>query len=335
MLHLGVAVLAACLFLVLGPSELWAWGPSTHVALGSHVLASLYALPLPLRELLSAYPYEFLYGNLSADITLAKRYVHLSRHCHRWDVGFLLLERAERARLKSFALGYLSHLAADTVAHNVFVPRQLLMTSTTARVGHPYWEARFDAHLDSEHLRTAREVVWLEHTGPDELLENVLTKSIFSFRTNKRIYRRLIHLSNDERWQTLFEKVIAQSRWDLPEDQVEHYLNVIRHFVMDFLSRGAASRAFDLDPIGVDNLKLAKRVRRRTIRHSRQDSGRIIDLRKYPDDVAAVADILFPVPAVPSLAATSFEATGGAGEPAWEEADDFWERFTGELALVQ
>ncbi|MFN2432243.1 MAG: zinc dependent phospholipase C family protein [Gemmatimonadota bacterium] len=318
----AIAAAAALLLLILAPAEAWAWGPSTHVLLGGRVLANLAALPGPLRDLLAACSYEFLYGNLSADITLAKRYVHASRHCHRWDMGFLLLERAETPRLKSFALGYLCHLAADTIAHNHFVPRQLLLTSSTPHLGHAYWEYRFDSHVAPEHLRLAREVVTRDHAAPDELLETVLTQAVFSFRTNKRLFQRMIHLSNDERWQKLFERVVAQSRWDLPEEEVERYLETTCAFVMDFLCRGSESRACSLDPIGAENLKVAKRIRRRTIRHSRVDSGKLLDLGRHSEEVAAIAELHFVLPAAPPPPGDS------------EELGGFWERFGGARAIA-
>ncbi len=320
------------LLLLLSPAEAWAWGPSTHVWLANTVLSNLGAFPLPLRDLLSAYPYDFLYGNLSADITLAKKYVHYSRHCHRWEMGFLVLERAVSERLRSFALGYLCHLAADTLAHNHFVPRRLLVTSSTRNVGHAYWEHRFDAQLGPDALRIAREVVRRDHAEPDDLLEEVLTQAIFSFRTNKRMFQHMLHLSNDERWQSLFEKMVARSRWDLPDEEVQRYLRAAEHTVTDFLRNGVRSRACGLDPIGAENLKLAKRIRRRTIRDSRRESGRLLDLSSYPEEVAAVAEIFFELPRVPYVSPGS-EIAGLVEAPPADDLE-YWERFHRELATL-
>ena len=320
------------LLLLLSPAEAWAWGPSTHVWLANSVLSNLAAIPIPLRDLLSAYPYEFLYGNLSADITLAKKYVHHSRHCHRWDMGFLVLERAASERLRSFALGYLCHLAADTLAHNHFVPRQLLVTSSTRHFGHAYWEHRFDAQLGPDPLRIAREVVQRDHAGPDDLLEEVLTQAIFSFRTNKRMFQHMLHLSNDESWQSLFEKMVARSRWDLPDDEVQRYLRAAEQTVGDFLRNGVRSRACGLDPIGAENLELAKKIRRRTIRDSRRESGRLLDLSSYPEEVAAVAEIFFELPRIPEGPAdTALSVTEDAAP---DDDLDFWDRFRRELAAT-
>jgi hypothetical protein len=316
--------------LLLCPAEAWAWGPSTHIWLANGVLSNLGAFPLPLRDLLAAYPYEFLYGNLSADITLAKKYVHYSRHCHRWDMGFLVLGRAGSGRLRSFALGYLCHLAADTLAHNHFIPRRLLVTSSTRNLGHAYWEHRFDAHLGPELVRIARDVVRRDHVGPDDLLEDVLTRTIFSFRTNKRMFQHMLHLSNAERWQSLFEKMIARSRWDLPEEEVQRYLRAAEHLVADFLTNGVRSRACGMDPIGTENLQLAKKIRRRTIRDSRRESGRLLDLSSYPEEVAAMAEIFFELPRVPEPG-LELPVLVGAQQP----LDlDFWERFRWEAAVT-
>ena len=65
--------------------------------------------------------------------SIAKKYAAAGRHCHSWPVGFEILDRARDEPLRAFSLGYLAHLAADVVAHNYFVPRQLAITSSTSR----------------------------------------------------------------------------------------------------------------------------------------------------------------------------------------------------------
>ena len=80
---------------LLVPEPLWAWGPGTHVALGELVLGSLYLLPPAVRELLARYPIHFLYGNVAADISFAKKYVPEGRHCHHWHVGEEIHQEAQ------------------------------------------------------------------------------------------------------------------------------------------------------------------------------------------------------------------------------------------------
>ncbi|MBW3572240.1 MAG: zinc dependent phospholipase C family protein, partial [Gemmatimonadetes bacterium] len=78
------AVCLAAAAVVLLPDPAWAWGPATHVYLGSALLDSLHLVPEAVRVLVAAHPFDFLYGNLAADISLAKKYVPEGRHCHHW-----------------------------------------------------------------------------------------------------------------------------------------------------------------------------------------------------------------------------------------------------------
>src|SRR5205814_3417903 len=90
------------------------------VYLGDSVLANLHQLPGLVADLLRAFPYDFLYGNIAADTSIAKKYAPVGRHCHAWHVGQEIFDLAPTDPLKAFGLGYLSHLAADSVAHNFF-----------------------------------------------------------------------------------------------------------------------------------------------------------------------------------------------------------------------
>jgi hypothetical protein len=65
-----VALAGAVLLVLATPESLWAWGPTTHAWLSSQVLGNLQLLPLVVREILEGHPYSYLYGSLSADITL-------------------------------------------------------------------------------------------------------------------------------------------------------------------------------------------------------------------------------------------------------------------------
>jgi hypothetical protein len=126
--------------------------------------------------LLRAYPQSFLYGSMAADISFAKKYVPAGRHCHFWHVGEEILEEAGNDRLRAVAYGYLSHLAADTIAHNYFVPRQLLLTSSTKALGHGYWEHRLDTQLGEPYGSLARQVVMdYDHSEADHLFDSVLS----------------------------------------------------------------------------------------------------------------------------------------------------------------
>jgi len=286
------AALLLCLAgLLLLPDPAWAWGPATHVYLGTGVLDSLSLLPAAVRTLVSAYPYDFLYGSVAADISLAKKYVPEGRHCHHWHIGEEIFHRAETDRLRAVGLGYLAHLAADTIAHNVFVPRQLLLTSSTKGLGHSYWEHRMDIQLGEKFTSLARGVVMNhDHSAADALFDRVLSATLFSFRTNRRIFRGMIRFQDNDRWQTIFGTMLANSRWTLADDTIEAYVVRSFDYVIDYLSRRGEAIAAGLDPIGEENLGLSKKIRRMALREGALEKPAVLE---------ELANDFFPMPSVP------------------------------------
>lgn len=284
---MAVVVAVALVLLMLVPAPALAFGPATHVFLGSRLLDMLHLLPESLGMLLRAHPQSFLYGSMAADISFAKKYVPAGRHCHFWHVGEEILAEARNDRLRAVGYGYLSHLAADTIAHNFFVPRQLLLTSSTKALGHGYWEHRLDMQLGEPYGNIARQVVMdYDHSEADSLFDSVLSGTIFSFETNRRIFRGMIRMQDNERWKSVFERVLQKSRWDLTNPTIEGYMSRAFDFVVDYLLRRRDSLAAQLDPTGEFNLQLAKKVRRMTLREG--VAGR--------DVLLEVADDFFPLP---------------------------------------
>jgi Zinc dependent phospholipase C len=257
------------LVMLLLPHPAHAWTPGTHIYLGESVLASLGQLPTQVADLLRAYPFDFLYGNIAADSSIAKHYAPLGRHCHYWHVGQEIHDLAGSDALRAFGLGYLCHLAADTVAHNYFVPRQLMITSSTAAVGHSYWETRVETHLGDAYARSAKDVIRLSHREADAHLDRIIAPTIFSVRTNRRLFRGMVHLTETSSWQRATQVAREYSRWPLGDDDVERHLGISYDYMVDFLA-DADSPALQLDPSGERPLKVAKELRRRVLR----DAGR-------------------------------------------------------------
>jgi hypothetical protein len=290
---LFAAALTAVGWLLLVPESAAAWGPATHVALGEAVLSSLYLIPPAIRAIIERFPLHFLYGSVAADISLAKKYVPEGRHCHRWEVGEEILASAESERLQSVGYGYLAHLAADTIAHNIFVPRQLLMTNTTQALGHAYWEHRMDMHVGEDFLSMARHVVMdHDHSEADELFDDVLSRTVFSFQTNRMIFRGMIRFQGHERWQRVFGQVLANSRFDMPSPLVDQYFEHAFEHIIAYLRDRGSSRAGGMDPVGDLNLKLAKKVRRRVMSDH---------TTYHPEVLEEMADAFFAFPSEPLI----------------------------------
>jgi hypothetical protein len=291
MIRLVAALSLGLVCVALFPTDLFAWTPGTHIYLAETVLANLGQLPGPVADLIRAFPFDFLYGNIAADTSFAKRYAVVGRHSHFWHVGQEIHDRAATDALRAFGLGYLAHLAADVVAHNYFVPRQLMLTSSTASFGHSYWETRVECHLGDAYASAAKEVILLEHRQADAHLDSIISPTIFSVQTNRRLFRGMVRLTDTESWQRAAQAARARSRWDLADEDVERHLALAYHYVVDVLAdREPAAR--EHDPSGEAPLTTAKRRRREALRETgRRDRERL----------RAMAESTFGLPTVRAL----------------------------------
>jgi hypothetical protein len=227
------------------------------------VLENLTILSVSLQQLLRRYRLEYLYGCIGADITQAKKYTRAQQaHCHSWDVGWAILRRAESPAQRAFAYGYLTHLAGDVYSHNHFVPTQLIVSFRTRTLRHLYWEARFDALQHSVGRRLIREL--REHRFPhcDAVVERVVSRTLFSFRTNKRIFDSFIAVHNLEQWHRVMQRVSLMSRHALSPELATQYNIACHESIIDLLRHGKRSTCQAADPTGLRAITLAKEIRR-------------------------------------------------------------------------
>lgn len=245
------------------PSQAFAWGPITHLAYGTEVLNNLSLLSYPLQELLRSFPNDYLYGCIAADITLKKDLVDYLHNCHNWDVGLNLLKRSKSPEQQAFAYGYLSHLAADTISHNYYVPYHVVASYPTKTLKHIYWELRFDATRDKKFWKMAKELVLLyDKSEHDSLLKKNIKRTLFSFRTNKFIFNRLMHLENSPHWYQLVKSVVKRSVWKLSEEDVREFETMAFEAMIDFLNYQKKSKYYSIDPSGKNSLQHAKSIRK-------------------------------------------------------------------------
>ena len=95
-----------------------------------------------------------------------------------------------------------------------------------------------DVQLGESFTALAREVVMeYDHSEADALFDRVLSGTIFSFETNRRIFRGMIRFQDNERWQAVFDRVLQRSRWDLGQPDMEAYLSRAFDVIVDYLVR--------------------------------------------------------------------------------------------------
>lgn len=205
---------------ILVPSLAFAWGPLTHMYLGSEIFSYAPLIPAGIMTLLRKYRQDFLYGNLMADMILGKKYLPDDKSSHSWDVGLKLLEQAKKEPEKAFVYGYLSHLAADTVAHEA-------LTEDKWDVGHAWIEMKADSIINKTYWLQSVTINRTVQRRNDRFLEGSLDSFIFSFKTNKRIYKGMVFLSllNKKRKRGVDKKYII----NLHDESIASILDLLQN----------------------------------------------------------------------------------------------------------
>ncbi|PLX41963.1 MAG: hypothetical protein C0608_03815 [Deltaproteobacteria bacterium] len=242
---------AALLIVLLLPFTALAWGPATHLEISGRILAGLHLVPEAVSALLSRFPLDFYYGSIAADIVVAKKMAHYLHHCHRWVVGLEILEAAETDSQEAFAWGYLTHLAADVVAHNYFVPMKTILSFPSGGKNHTYWEVRFDSYAPDEVWSIPGQISSGLSKDNDELLKKVISRQFFSFRTNKTLFSGMVLLGRSKSWQSLVKKSRGE---ELLADRVEMYKGLSVNAALSFLCQREEGWAFRADPTGEESL---------------------------------------------------------------------------------
>jgi hypothetical protein len=212
-----ILILAGLIFI---PSFAFAWGPMTHMYLGNELLSCAPLIPAGILALLKKHKQDFLYGNLMADMILGKKYLPDDRSSHSWDVGLKLLDQAKTWPERAFAYGYLGHLAADTVAHET-------LTDDLGNMGHTWIEMKADSIIDKAYWIQTHMISKSVRKRSDLLLENSLDSYIFSFKTNKRLYKSMVFLSflNKKRRRGVDRALIH----DLHEESIARMIDLLQN----------------------------------------------------------------------------------------------------------
>jgi len=225
------------------PAVSFAWGPLTHIYLGNELYSLTALLPAGLVEVIRRYRKDFLYGTLMADIIIGKKYMSDSKSSHSWEVAFDLMKSAKTDQQKAFVYGYMSHLAADTVAHNVY-------TVDKKNLGHTLMEMKADTIIDKRYWLQAIAIDRQTQVRNDLFLENSLERFIFSFKTNKRIFKGMVFFSvmNQQRIGDFIDKRLITS---MPvREEIEQLHEESLDKIIDLFQNWESSEVVKASPSG-------------------------------------------------------------------------------------
>ena len=180
-------------------------------------------------------------------------------HLHNWEGGFKLLTGADDDRAAAYAYGFLSHLAADVVAHNFFIPNLINAYPTGRRLGHLYWEIKADHLVGPGYMKIAQDVLSMDHRGCDELLNLITRKRGNGLKAKKLLFTQSVKFS-DYLYTTqhmFFPEKGFRSKFFY--QYLGFMIDLSCRLVRDLLEHPESSRCLLYDPLGKRNLRLVKR----------------------------------------------------------------------------
>ncbi len=225
------------------PSIAEAWGPLTHAYLGNQVLElGATIIPAGIYSLLKRYRNDFLYGNLSADIILGRKFQAFEKNSHNWDIAWKLLEVAKTGRQAAFAYGYLTHLSADTVVHN--------LKDSKFPFKHSLLEVKSDSVINRKHGNIVRDIDRITQRKNDIFLEGMLESLFFSFKTNRRIFKGLLFLSRLHNYSPVSNFIHQRFPYGLPVIDIYEFQHESLQRMFELLKNGRNSKVLRKNPLG-------------------------------------------------------------------------------------
>ncbi|RLB12079.1 MAG: hypothetical protein DRG63_12185 [Deltaproteobacteria bacterium] len=244
---------------MIGASKAFAWGPGVHTVIALHTLDMARDLFPGIGSIIASNPLEYLYGSLAADFFLMKSQIRSTRHAHHWKGGFAFLNEARNATEQAYAYGFLAHLAADVIAHNVFIPNLVAIFPNKRRTGHIYWEIRADYVVGPLYTKIAKDVLGTDQRACDEILRSMTHKRKNGLKASKRIYTQGVRIS-DYLYDTVPGLFGGKTlRWDGFRDYVVRMVMVSSLFVEEFLRDPPHSVCLKHDPNGKGKAKPLRR----------------------------------------------------------------------------
>ncbi len=269
-MHVNIWMVGIGLAAFFGAAEpVFAWEPVTHAGLAASVLNHLALLPAAVAAILARHTVAYLYGNVAADVVFAKRLSRVKQFCHHWSTGFALLDSAQEDHGRAFAYGYLSHLAADTVAHGKFVPRQIVVCGCSVNFGHFYWELRAGALEEDATSRLLEDVLRCDHTADHRALADHIKGTFLAYDLNRRVFQGMSTIASHRTFRRGVAAWGHYSRWHLSPELVASYRSECIDRIHAILAEGSRSALVREDPNGTSAL-MHLRVRRREIRRRKR-----------------------------------------------------------------
>ncbi len=243
------------------------WGPGNHMEFAERIYRRRREwLPASVARLLTEERSSYLYGNIAADLINFKAFGGHYNHCHRWTIVEDMQAASQTPGEEAFCLGYLSHLAADTIAHNHFVPYHLARYSRGKSLGHVYWEMSADRFVKESRWQAIGVLKRDHKLNPlDELVNSAVPKKALPFKTNKLLFNHVLLVSERERWRRGVERLHPMRQVSLEKGFLEQFRRAAVGRIRTALHKRGLPKLVHLDTNGKAAQREAAQLRRKLI----------------------------------------------------------------------
>ncbi len=239
------------------PVNALAWGPGVHISIGLSILDNLNLVFSMVQEVILKYPYYFLYGCISPDVLIGKGNKIERVPSHRWDTAFSLLKNSD-LRAKAYGFGYMTHLAADTISHNYFIPNMLqLFNFNRGKISHVLTESYVDRNLNLDKSIIKELMNNKNLREMDRLFIKTIKYKSSLFKIKRILFKKGIIINfipkkEDISFNNIKKKILDS--WHYVEDMID----LSKKSAIDIINKQKMSQLIDYDPMGFRNLYLAK-----------------------------------------------------------------------------
>jgi hypothetical protein len=152
--------------LALYSADALAWGLYTHVYFAQLLICSTPLADPRFRKAIQRFPELLLAGACLPDAALFNRFTSAPglRSSHQWRIARRMLAEGTDDESRALAVGYASHLLADVIAHNYFVPEHEGRWFDCPVVTHAASEWAMDQHVAPQ-LRATPGALLAQHRG--------------------------------------------------------------------------------------------------------------------------------------------------------------------------
>ena len=221
-----------------------AWGPLTHVYLGNQLLEiGAPLIPVGVYGILKKYKNDFLYGNLSADIIMGRRFQGADKSSHDWNIAWKMLGAARSDRRSAFVYGYLMHLCADSVVHNLDIYNKLPFS-------HSLVELKSDSIVDKKYRGIMRQLDKVMQRDNDLFMEESLESQFFSFKTNRRIFKGVLMLSKLPNYSPVSNFIDNRFPYEITAGDIYGFQQESLARMCELLNNGKDSEVLKEHPLG-------------------------------------------------------------------------------------